>query len=263
MGNLEGNVARSLPSIRHPRLRIPAVGMPAHKNGSDLPSFLFDVDGTLIDSVYDHVQAWAKALISVGIILPKWKLHRRIGMSGQSFLHELLREKGLSRLRPSHIEELERRHAAEFSKSIPNLKLLPGATDLLKHLSSIGAPWAIATTGNAKQTTRLLQFLNIPKGVPVITGDDVDKAKPSPDVFVSAAQRLGVSIEDAIVIGDSVWDLLAAVRKRALGIGLLSGGSGKEELEVAGAFRVYDDPADLLIHLEHLGVPGPKSRFGG
>jgi HAD superfamily hydrolase (TIGR01509 family) len=255
-----GNPARSRLSIRNLRVRIFALGMSAHKRGSDLPAFLFDLDGTLIDSVYEHVQAWSKALSTVDIVLPKWKLHRRIGMSGQSFLHELLREKGLGRLRPSDIEGLERRHAAEFSKSIPNLKPLPGARDLLKHLASIGARWAIATTGKAKQTTRLLQLLNIPRGVPVITGDDVDKAKPSPDVFVSAAQRLGVSIEDAIVIGDSVWDLLAAVRKRALGVGLLSGGSGKEELQVAGAFRVYDDPADLLIHIEQLGVPGPHSR---
>lgn len=237
--------------------------MSAHKTGSDLPAFLFDVDGTLVDSVYEHVQAWSKALSSVDIVVPNWKLHRRIGMSGQSFLRELLREAGRSRLGPNDIERLERRQAAEFSKSIPKLEPLPGARDLLKHLSSIRARWAIATTGNAKQTKRLLQLLDIPRGVPVVTGDDVEKAKPSPDVFVSAAQRLGVSIEDAIVIGDSVWDLLAAVRKRALGVGLLSGGSGKEELEVAGAFRVYDDPADLLIHLEQLGVPGPHSRSLG
>ena len=238
--------------------------MAAHKNGSDLPSFLFDLDGTLIDSVYEHVHAWAKALLSVDIVLPHWKLHRRIGMSGQSFIHELLRESGHGRLRPIDIERLERRHAAEFSKSIPNLKPLPGAKDFLKHLSSIRVRWAIATTGEAKQTARLLKLLNIPKGVPVITGDDVekDKAKPSPDVFVAAAERLGVPLEDAIVVGDSVWDLLAAVRKRALGVGLLSGGSGKEELQAAGAFRVYEDPADLLIHLEHLGVPGPQSRSG-
>lgn len=84
--------------------------------------------------------------------------------------------------------------------------------------------------------------------------------KPSPDAFVLAAERLGVSIQDSIVVGDSVWDLLAAGRKRALGVGLLSGGSGREELEGAGAFRVYDDPADLLVHLEQLGVPGPRNN---
>jgi phosphoglycolate phosphatase-like HAD superfamily hydrolase len=104
---------------------------------------------------------------------------------------------------------------------------------------------------------RLLEHLKIPKGVPVVTGDDIKKAKPSPDAFILAAQRLGISMENSIVVGDSVWDLLAGVRKRALGVGLLSGGYGQEELERAGAFRIYADPADLLLHLEQLGVPGP------
>lgn len=224
---------------------------------SDLPAFLFDLDGTLIDSVYEHVETWSKALNTVDIVIPQWKLHRRIGMSGQSFIHELLREIGRTRFSKSQIDKMEQLHAAEFSKRIPNLKPLPGAQDLLAHLSSIKARWAIATTGTAKDTRRLLKHLSIPKDAPVITGDDVKKTKPAPDAFVLAADRLDVSMDDCIVVGDSVWDLLAAVRKRALGVGLLSGGSGPEELERAGAFRVYDDPADLLLHLEQLGVPGP------
>jgi HAD superfamily hydrolase (TIGR01549 family) len=233
--------------------------MPSPKDVARMPAFLFDVDGTLIDSVYEHVDAWAKALRSVNIVLPNWKLHRRIGMSGESFVHELLRETGRPRLRSSELERLEQSRATEFSRRIPSLELLPGARELLKYLSAINVRWAIATTGNAKQTMRLLKPLHVPKNVPVVTGDDVNRTKPSPDAFVLAAERLGVSIEDSIVVGDSVWDLLAAVRKRALGVGLLSGGSGREELNGAGAFRVYDDPADLLVHLEQLGVPGPRS----
>ena len=233
--------------------------MPSHNYAPNMPAFLFDVDGTLIDSVYEHVDAWATALKSAGIALANWKLHRRIGMSGESFLHELLRETGGSKLRPGELERLEERHAAEFSKKIPSLELLPGARELLRHLSAIKVRWAIATTGNKKQTMRLLKPLQIPKQVPIVTGDDVNNTKPSPDAFVLAAERLGVSIEDSIVVGDSVWDLLAAVRKRALGVGLLSGGSGREELNEAGAFRVYGDPADLLVHLEQLGVPGPRN----
>lgn len=232
--------------------------MRAKKNGSEFPAFLFDLDGTLIDSVYEHVEAWSKALKSMRISMPSWKLHRRIGMSGESFLRELMREMKGDSLREREVEQLERRHAAEFSKSVPSLELLPGARELLEHLSSVGVRWAIATTGKAKATDRLLRMLKIGKSAPVVTGDDVDRAKPSPDVFVAAAERLGVSIEETIVVGDSVWDLLAAVRKRALGVGLLCGGYSKEELQAAGAFRVYSDPADLLIHLEHLGVPGPQ-----
>jgi beta-phosphoglucomutase-like phosphatase (HAD superfamily) len=92
-----------------------------------------------------------------------------------------------------------------------------------------------------------------------VTGEDVAKAKPSPDVFVLAAERLGVPVSDCIVTGDSVWDVLAAARKRGLGIGLLSGGYGREELTEAGAFRVYADPMDMLRHIEDLGIEAAQS----
>jgi phosphoglycolate phosphatase-like HAD superfamily hydrolase len=123
-------------------------------------------------------------------------------------------------------------------------------------LTRLGVRWAIATTGNKKQTKRLLQNFHIPANTVIITGDDVEKAKPSPDVFVLAAERLGVPIENCIVTGDSVWDMLAAARRRALGVGLLAGGYSKDELEQSGAFRVYSDPADMLLHIEDLGLRG-------
>ena len=94
----------------------------------------------------------------------------------------------------------------------------------------------------------------VPGGGPVVTRDQVARAKPDPDLFLAAAERLGVDVTDSIVVGDSVWDLLAARRARALGVGLLSGGYGQEELERAGAYRVYGDPADLLRHLDEVGV---------
>jgi phosphoglycolate phosphatase-like HAD superfamily hydrolase len=97
-------------------------------------------------------------------------------------------------------------------------------------------------------------MLEIPPGVPLITRDLVEHAKPDPDLFLAAADALGMSAENCVVVGDSVWDLLAARRARALGIGVLSGGYGLEELERAGAYRVYDDPADLRRHLDEVGV---------
>lgn len=221
-----------------------------------LPAVLFDLDGTLIDSVYEHVAAWSKPLRGARIDLPNWKLHRHVGMSGKSFLRELLRETGRAGVTTNQIQRLEKQHDAEFARRIPNLKPLPGANDLLRHLSKVKVRWAIATTGNRKQTERLLTHLSIPKNVPITTGDDVQRAKPAPDIFVLAAERLGVSIRDSIVVGDSTWDVLAAVRKSALGVGMLSGGYGQEELERAGAFRVYQDPADMLTHIEDLGLPG-------
>ena len=100
-------------------------------------------------------------------------------------------------------------------------------------------------------------MLGVPEGVPVVTRDQVAHAKPDPDLFLAAAEQLGADIADSVVVGDSVWDLLAARRARALGVGLLSGGYGEEELARAGAYRVYQDPADLLAHLDEVGVRSP------
>jgi HAD superfamily hydrolase (TIGR01509 family) len=222
---------------------------------SDHPAILFDLDGTLIDSVYEHVLAWAGALRSVGIVVPNWKIHRRIGMNGKSMVPQLIREPEVDR-RTVEIGPLEEKHAAAFNKAVRNLEPLPGARELLRYLSKSGIQWAIATTGNRKQTARLLRDLKVPRPIVVVTGDDVIKAKPSPDIFVLAAKRLGVPVENCIVVGDSPWDMLAAGRRRALGVGLLSGGYSKGELEEAGAFRVYADPAELLLHIEDLGIPG-------
>jgi HAD superfamily hydrolase (TIGR01549 family) len=217
------------------------------------PAILFDLDGTLLDTVYQHVTAWSAALKSEGIILPNWKIHRRIGMSGKALVQQLLRELGTAR---RDIGSLEKKHDTQFVKASRNVELLPGARELLAFLTRRGIRWAIATTGNKKQTMRLLKNLDIPPSVPLITGDDVARAKPSPDIFVLAAERVGVPISDCIVTGDSVWDILAAGRKSALGVGILSGGYSQEELERAGAFRVYADPADMLMHIEDLGISG-------
>src|ERR1700727_1595901 len=176
---------------------------------TDLPAVLFDLDGTLVDSNYQHVNAWSEALLSAGIVIPRWKIHRRIGMSGQSFVRELLRE-GARKEQGTDIESLEKEHDNKFRTTIPHIQQLPGANDLLKHLARCGVRIAIATTGGRRATARLLRKLDVPDGMAIVTGDDVENAKPSPDVFVAAAQRLNVAIENCIVVGDSAWDLLAA-----------------------------------------------------
>jgi HAD superfamily hydrolase (TIGR01509 family) len=218
------------------------------------PAVLFDLDGTLIDSNYHHVSTWSRTLRQAGVTIPMWKVHRRIGMSGKSFLKELLREQNLTG--KLNLESLEKTHDRLFRREIPGLAPLPGANELLRHLAQQRIRMAIATTGGRAQTKRLLEHLKLPGGTEIVTGDDVAKAKPSPDIFVAAAQKLNVPIQDCIVVGDSVWDLLAAGRKSALGVGVLSGGYGQEELERAGAFRVYSDVADMLEHLEQLGLAG-------
>jgi HAD superfamily hydrolase (TIGR01549 family) len=225
------------------------------KTKSEMPAVLFDLDGTLIDSVYEHVQAWWNTLSQAGIQVPKWRIHRRVGMSGKSFIKELLREFAPEK-KEINIDQLEKEHDARIREALSEISPLRGADDLLKHLHRSKVRIAIATTGNRKQTSLLLKKLKVPSGTPVLTGDDAEKAKPSPDIFVAAAKSLKARLNDCIVVGDSVWDLLAAGRKGALGVGMLSGGYGEEELHRSGAFRIYADPEDMLLHLEQLGLPG-------
>jgi HAD superfamily hydrolase (TIGR01509 family) len=217
------------------------------------PAFLFDLDGTLVDSVYQHVLAWREALEEAGIELSVWRIHRRIGMSGGLFVNALLRETGYQ-VTAEEAARLQRRHVEAYRRQVGQVRPLPGARELLDYLSRVGVPWAIATSGRGETAGPALELLAIPPGVPVVTRDHVAHAKPDPDLFVEAAARLGVEVSESVVVGDSVWDLLAARRARALGIGVLSGGYGQEELERAGAYRVYQDPADLLRHLDEAGV---------
>jgi HAD superfamily hydrolase (TIGR01549 family) len=216
-------------------------------------SFLFDLDGTLVDSVYQHVLAWHEALDAEGIKLSIWRIHRKIGMSGGLLTNMLLRETGLE-IDSDRIERLQRLHAQAYIRLSGEIQPLPGARELLACLTRAQIPWAIATSGRMETARPALETLGIQfDQIPIITRDQVKYAKPDPDLLLAAAKRLGSEIETASVVGDSVWDMLAARRARALGIGLLSGGYGQEELERAGAYRVYEDPADLLNHIDEVG----------
>jgi HAD superfamily hydrolase (TIGR01509 family) len=216
-------------------------------------AFVFDLDGTLVDSVYQHVLAWQDALDAAGIELSVWRIHRKVGMSGGLFANALLRETGRE-VTAEQAGELRRLHAEAYGALAPRVRPLPGARELLEHLSVSGVPWAIATSGYRESAGPTIDLLGVPAHVPVVTRDLVERAKPDPDLFLAAAERLGVDIANCVVVGDSVWDLLAARRARALGIGVLSGGYGREELERAGAYRVYEDPADLRAHLDEVGL---------
>jgi HAD superfamily hydrolase (TIGR01549 family) len=216
-------------------------------------AFLFDLDGTLVDSVYQHVLAWREALDAEGIELSVWRIHRKIGMSGGLFTNMLLRETGLE-IEPERIERLRRLHKEAYRRLSAEVRPLPGARELLSFLTDAGIPWAIATSGRMETARPVLETLGIDfDRTPVVTRDQVRYAKPDPDLFLAAAERLGVPIEQASVVGDSVWDMLAARRARSLGIGLLSGGYGLGELERAGAYRVFEDPAELLSHIDEVG----------
>lgn len=216
-------------------------------------SFLFDLDGTLADSVYQHVLACMEALDGAGFDLSVWRIHRKIGMSGGLFTDMLLRETGVD-ITPALLEQLRERHADAYHRLLPSVRPLPGAVALLRHLTDAGIPWAIATSGHMQTARWNIELLGLdPERIPVVTRDAVHRGKPDPDLFLAAAARLDTGIETAVIVGDSIWDMLAARRARGLGVGLLSGGYGQEELERAGAIRVYADPTDLLRHIDEIG----------
>ena len=212
------------------------------------PVFLFDLDGTLVDSVYQ-------------MFLPgRRRSMRRVSncrsgasMSGGLFTNQLLRETGIE-ISDERVERLRHAHAAAYRRQTRQIRPLPGACELLASLSKAGIPWAIATSGRMETAAVNLAALGVdPDRNPVVTRDQVKYAKPDPNLFVAAAERLNAPIETAVVVGDSIWDMLAAIRCRALGVGLLSGGYGPDELRQSGAFRVYEDPADLLRRIDEVG----------
>jgi HAD superfamily hydrolase (TIGR01509 family) len=217
-------------------------------------ALIFDLDGTLVDTVYAHVFAWQKALAEADLPVEAWKVHRRIGMSGGLFARAVAREIGRP-LSDDESERLQLRHGAIFRELLPSRRPLPGAVDLLRELREKSVPHGIATSGRRPEIDASLEALGVPPETVVVERGDVLRAKPEPDLFLACQERLGVAAEDCYVVGDATWDLLAARRARMLSIGLLSGGYGEDELLAAGAFRVYRDAAELADSLDELGLP--------
>jgi HAD superfamily hydrolase (TIGR01549 family) len=218
-----------------------------------MPALIFDLDGTLVDTVYAHVFSWQRALADAGMAVDGWRIHRRIGMSGGLFTRAVARELGRE-ITPEEAEALQRRHGELFEEFLPERRALPGAPELLAALRQAGVPHGIATSGRRPEINASLDSLGIPPETIVVERGDVLRAKPAPDLFLNCQQRLHVPVDDCYVVGDAVWDLLAARRARMLCIGLLSGGYGEDELTRAGAFRVYRDPTELHASLDELGI---------
>jgi HAD superfamily hydrolase (TIGR01509 family) len=214
---------------------------------------IFDLDGTLVDTVYAHALAWWKVLAEADLPVPGWKVHRLIGMSGglitKAASHEIGRE-----LSDDEVTRLQTRHGEVYKALLPDRTALPGALELLRHLRDAGIRHGIATSGKRQDAAASLEVLRLPPDAIVVDRTAVERAKPEPDLFLACQEKLGVSPAECYVVGDAVWDLLAARRAGMLGIGLLSGGYGEEELARAGAYRVYRDPAELLSQIYQLGL---------
>jgi HAD superfamily hydrolase (TIGR01549 family) len=218
-----------------------------------MKALIFDLDGTLVDTVYAHVFAWQRALAEAGLPIEGWRIHRRIGMSGGLFARAVAREAGRA-LSDAEAESIQQRHGALFRELLPDRRPLPGANELLAFLRGEGIPHGIATSGRRPEIDASLAALGVPAEMVVVDRGDVLRAKPEPDLFLACQERLGVAIADCYVVGDAVWDLLAARRAGMLSVGLLSGGYGEDELTSAGAFRVYRDPDELLASIDELGI---------
>lgn len=202
---------------------------------------LLDIDGTLVDSNYHHTIAWYRSLRSAGIIVPIAEIHRTIGMGSDQLL---------ARFAPGRDEPFEQRWHTEFEPFIDELSATPGATDLVRHLAATGATNVYATSGSAADVDRLRAIIDADAAVTdTVNSSEVRASKPAPDIFNLAMERVAAERERTIVVGDSVWDVLAATSCGLGCVAVTCGGTSEAELIGAGALAVYEDPRDLLDRL--------------
>lgn len=216
---------------------------------------LFDVDGTLMDTVYLHTVAWWEAFRQKGHQVPMASIHRTIGMGSDHLLDRLL---GEDRDRDED-EGLTAAHGALYAQYWTRLPPLEGAADLLRACAGRGWAVVLASSASGEEFSVMKRTLDADDAIDASTkADDVDASKPSPDLVRVALERAGVAPERAVFVGDAVWDAQAAQRAGVRCLGVLSGGFSRQELLDAGAERVYESPADLLARLDDSVLSDPK-----
>lgn len=211
---------------------------------------VLDVDGTLVDSVYTHVEAWMRAFRGIGVPVEAWRIHRAIGMGGDKLVPEIAGQ----RVEEALGDQVRELHDSEYDDLVAGVQLLPGADALLEELKRRGFRVVLASSGTKTQTEQALEKLNRSD----LTDDwvssaDVDDSKPDPDLVVVALERAGS--RRAVMVGDSVWDAEAGARAGIPVIGLRCGGFPDEELGRAGVVALFDNPRDLVDRFEESGLP--------
>ena len=203
---------------------------------------LFDIDGTLVDSNYAHIDAWWRAFTAIGESVDAWRIHRAIGMDSSKLLETLLPEAS-----DDTRGAAKQYHSAYYAEHQPRLRLLPGARALLAATAEAGHAVVLATSAPETELVRLRELLDAEEWLTAVTSaEDVDQAKPDPGIIAVALDRAGVEASSAVMIGDAMWDVESAGRVGVTSIGVMTGGVGGDELRGAGAAAVYDDAAAVL-----------------
>lgn len=208
-------------------------------------ALLFDVDGTLVDSTYVHVECWWAAFIECGIAVPRVELHRRIGMDGALLVRELLATFGGDHVDAAGAVGLAKQisalHGRYYSADAVRLRPLPGARELLRAAREAGYTVVLATASSPEEFDIARDVLGCDEEVSAVTtGDDVHRAKPDSSVVDLAVRRAGVAPSDAIMIGDATWDAIAAGKAGVPSIAVRTGGIGEAELRGAGYTRIVE-----------------------
>jgi HAD superfamily hydrolase (TIGR01509 family) len=214
------------------------------------PAVLFDVDGTLVDSNYLHIHAWYRAFTEAKVEVEARRIHRSIGMDGSTLLASLAEDADEDTR--SRLKDL---HSKYYQETASLLRPLPGARELLEAVDKLGLQVILATSAPDDELSLLREVLASDDLVSAVTSsNDVDTAKPEPDIVQVALDRAGVDAANAIFVGDTVWDIEACKRAGLPTIALLSGGVSRDELETAGAQGVFDNPRDLCEHLHSTAI---------
>lgn len=207
---------------------------------------LLDIDGTLVDTNFLHVDAWLRACADVGHPVDAWRVHRAIGMDSSKLLGTLLGDDA-ERLG----DEVKERHAVHYAADRDRMRRFDGAQELLRELADRGLQVVLATSAPQQEFDMIIEALDPGDTVAeVTTAEDVENAKPAPDVIAVALEKAGVTADEAVMVGDAAWDAESSVNAGVRCIGVLSGGYGAAELRDAGAVAVYDDVAALLAGLD-------------
>lgn len=215
---------------------------------------IFDVDGTLLDTNYLHIVAWWEAFRERGHDIRCADVHRSLGMGSSDLVQRVL-----GRPEPSVIEA----HSRYYAPYLGRMRPLPGAADLLGETARLGLHVVLATSAKDEEVELMLDALGARESIDtVVSSGDVEQAKPQPDIVERALSESRTDPDLAVMIGDSVWDMIAAGRAGIRGIGLLSGGIAEADLRDAGATEIYADPADLLGKISSSAIGELADRTG-